>query len=301
MHTNFTSLEELKKFFRKKVKALHPDRGGNPVQYREFIEWYQKILANWHRESPQKIRKISSLHTPKGNFIYKIVEFSVKELALALPKVIKLPILEGVCSHCHGKGFIKGKRDEVCHLCQGKGVITFEQNGKENPIELKCPVCSGEGIIHKERCPVCLGKGKTKKEIEVELKIPPGVRDGDILHITGETFSTAWDFYIEVYQSPDPLYKLEKDTLIYELEISFLDVLLKESITIETLEGKEEIPTALIKKGGPIVFTGRGPYLGEGDFWERGDLIINIRILFPEKLSPEARKYIEKVKKLMEV
>lgn len=47
----FSSSEELKQYFRVRVKALHPDRGGNPEEYLKFLEWYKKALGELQKKS----------------------------------------------------------------------------------------------------------------------------------------------------------------------------------------------------------------------------------------------------------
>lgn len=298
---NFSSIEDLKNFFKNRVKVLHPDRGGNHQEYIKFIEWYQTILKNFKFNKKRAQVKILKHYQPSSNSIYKIEEFTIKELALALPKVIKLPLYESLCRTCEGRGFLSRGEKRECNFCQGKGILKLQQGDSENYIELKCHVCQGKGDIYKEKCPYCFGKGKIKEEVEVEIKLPPGLREGDILFISGENFSVNWDFFIEVVLVPNPLFRLEKDRLIYDLKIPFIDILLKEKVIIDTLEGKEEIPTSLLKKGGPIIFPGRGPYLRECDFWKRGDLVVEVSVIFPEKIPDRAKKLLDKFLKIMEV
>ncbi|MFN3568171.1 MAG: DnaJ C-terminal domain-containing protein [Caldimicrobium sp.] len=294
---NFGSIEELKRFFRKKIKELHPDRGGDATNYREFLDWYQKAIDNFKKREQIKVLKN---YQPAANSIYKIVEFSARELALALSKKLKLPLFEITCPLCAGQGLNKKGKRYICDFCKGKGWVFYYKEGEKESGKLKCHVCDGKGFIYKEKCPQCFGKGKIKEEIEIEIKLPPGVRDGDILFLKGENFSVDYDFYIEVVQISDPSMTLEKDKLIINCKVPFTDILLKEKITIETLEGLEEIPTELVRRGEPIIFPGRGPYLAETDLWERGDLVINIQVLFPEKVPLKAKKLVEKLVYIME-
>ncbi len=125
------------------------------------------------------------------------------------------------------------------------------------------------------------------------------MREGDILFISKELFGSPWDFYIEVNLEPHPYFKLEGNNLIYEARIEFYDILLKEEIFIETLEGKEAVPTEIFKKGEPIIFPRRGPYLSEDKLWERGDLIVHPRILFPQKIDKRAKELLKKFVRLL--
>ncbi len=48
---SFQNPLELKKFFRSKIKELHPDRGGQKEEYLKFIQWYQETLDNLNKPS----------------------------------------------------------------------------------------------------------------------------------------------------------------------------------------------------------------------------------------------------------
>src|SRR5436309_16089941 len=46
--------------------------------------------------------------------------------------------------------------------------------------------CSGTGKIVKNPCKSCRGDGRVVKERTVDLKIPPGVDNGDKMRVSGE-------------------------------------------------------------------------------------------------------------------
>lgn len=293
--TSFRNFLELKKFFRSKIKELHPDRGGKTEEYLRFIKWYKETL---NKLSSKPLIKVLKNYFPEGNSYYKMEIFTVKEVALGLPKKFKLPVREELCPQC--KGFRKSLSGtkELCTKCNGKGFLKVLKNGESTQIE--CSFCEGRGFLYKELCPECLGRGKIKVEEVVEIKLPFGLREGDILFISKELFGSPWDFYIEVNLEPHPYFKLEGDHLIYEAKIEFYEILLKEKIFIETLEGKEAIPTEIFKRGEPIVFPRRGPYLSQDKLWERGDLIIRPRIIFPQRINEKAKNLLKKFVKLLE-
>ena len=47
-----------------------------------------------------------------------------------------------------------------------------------------CPVCGGRGELWPEPCGVCLGTGAGFLSHELQITVPPGVRDGDSLRYT---------------------------------------------------------------------------------------------------------------------
>ncbi|MGC9016910.1 MAG: DnaJ C-terminal domain-containing protein [Caldimicrobium sp.] len=284
----FQNLLELKRFFRLKIKELHPDRGGNKEEYLKFIKWYQESLSKLSKKS---LIKVLRNYFPTGNFCYRIETFTIKEVSLGLTKQFKLPLKEITCPTCKGmKKSLSGKK-EICSKCLGKGFLSLSNNGES--IQIKCSFCEGKGYLYRDICPDCLGKGKIKKEELVEIKLPFGLREGNILFISKEFFDSPWDFYIEVNLESHPFFKLQGDNLICEARIHFYEILLKDAISIETLEGVEEVPSEIFKKGEPVIFPGRGPYLSENHLWRRGDLIIYPKIIFPEKINEKAKKVLK--------
>ncbi len=291
----FQNQQDLKKFFRTKIKELHPDKGGDREKYLEFVEWYQRVLNKMYTKPLIRVLKNSF---PEGNFYYRIETFTIKEVSLGLVKKFKLPVREKICPSCKGsKRALSGSR-KICGKCEGKGLLNFENNG--GYIQLKCSFCEGKGYIYTDLCPECFGKGKIREEEIVEIKLPYGLREGDILFISKELFDSPWDFYIEVNLEPHPCFKLKGDNLIYEAKIKFYEVLLKDHIVIETLEGLEEVPTEVFKRGEPVIFPGRGPYLSEDKLWERGDLIVSPKIIFPENINEKAKRVLKNFVKYLE-
>lgn len=291
----FQNSQDLKRFFRTKIKELHPDRGGDREEYLKFIEWYQKALNKINKKPLIKVLKNSF---PEGNFCYRIETFTVKEVSLGLIKKFKLPVRERVCPICKGIKKSPSGDKKICEKCNGKGFLNLVNNSET--IQLKCTFCEGRGYLFTEICPECMGKGKIKEEEVLEIKLPYGLREGDILFISGELFDSPWDFYIEVNLEPHAHFKLKGDNLIYEAEIKFYEVLLEDYILIETLEGWEKVPSEVFKRGEPVIFPRRGPYLSEDKLWERGDLIICPKITFPENINEKAKKLLKKIVKLLE-
>lgn len=289
-----TNLDFLKSYFRTKVKELHPDRGGDKEAYLKFLEWYKNSLKDLKGGPFIKVLKNGY---PSGEGIYRVETFTIKEVALGLTKKLELPLREEVCPECLGKGKNLSGKKSLCKFCNGEGFLFLKKNGSAE--RAKCPFCKGKGYVYHEFCPRCLGKGVLKINEVIEIKLPYGLREGDILFISGKPFGLNYDFYLEVFIEPHPFFRFEGKDILCEPEVPFYEILLKDYIVIETLEGPEEIPTYPLRKGEPIIFPGRGPYLSEENFWERADLIIKPRIIFPERIPEEGKHLIEKLIEIM--
>ncbi len=288
---NFSNKEELKEYFRTKVKILHPDRGGDKEEYLKFIEWYKSLLKELReREQVSVVKK----YVPQGKTFYCFYEFNIHQIALAETVEIELPLREKLCPECGGMGKnFYGKKEE-CSYCKGRGFLKLVK-GKEEIEFLECFFCNGKGKLFTEACPRCLGKGRVREEGKIKIKLPSGLKEGDLLRIPGANYGAEWDFYVEISIKKHPFLRLEEDKVVYEKKIPFYEILLKETISIETLEGIEEIPTSLFYSGEPVVLKGRGPFIEEKGTLKRGDLVINLKITFPFKVSSKGKNYLEKL------
>ncbi|MCS7199027.1 MAG: hypothetical protein NZ850_01600 [Caldimicrobium sp.] len=294
----FSTKEEIKNFYRERVKKLHPDKGGNLEEYLLLQKWYQFVLKEKENKEKIKVKALKEKQFVKGNSFYKTQRFSIRELALALEKEIHLPVKEVPCPHCQGLGKNRQSKKIPCLHCGELGILKL--SSKQGDIIQDCPFCKGLGYFYSESCGYCFGKGRIREEIPLRIKLPPGLGEGDILFISGDSLGTKWNFYIEIEVEPHPLWKLEKDRIVCELRMAFYEILIRDFLEIETLEGKELVPTSLFVKGEPVIFPQRGPFLPDS-FWKRGDFVIIFRPLFPKKLSAEAKQLLIHFSKLLEV
>ena len=92
------------------------------------------------------------------------------------------------CASCRGRGYEHGAKGDVCPRCLGVGHLDPPDDDPEEFHVLDvsvCLACEGRGFGPAPRCSVCSGTGSTVVERAVTVRVPPGLRDGDELHIEG--------------------------------------------------------------------------------------------------------------------
>lgn len=47
------SLNDIKQVYRKKIKTLHPDVGGNPEDFKKFQRIYEEAVSHWKLQNPK--------------------------------------------------------------------------------------------------------------------------------------------------------------------------------------------------------------------------------------------------------
>ena len=283
---NFSSVKEIKQYFREQIKKLHPDKGGNKEKFLNFLDWYQQVLESFEKKCKVKIVNKCPLI---GNYFFSILELTVEEVALGGKKKIQVPGEEVICPTCNGTGKKKNGKVQICGFCKGSGSIKIKDKRKNIFTYLSCPYCKGSGKLLIENCEECKGKGKIRIYKEIYIDIPLGLKEGDILFVPKESINSICDLYLEISIVPHPYFVLENNNLIYKCKIPFWEIILKKEISIYTLEGKEKIPAKFFTKSSPIVIKGRGPFLKNG---ERGDLLIDFQIYIPEKIPFKAKELI---------
>ena len=161
-----------------------------------------------------------------------------------------------------------------------------------------CSVCHGSGEIPKERCGHCAGAGVMRSQTEIEITIPPGVENGEVIRMTGQgeavSGGTPGDLYIKLHVQPDKTIKRDGLNLETTLPIKLSDALLGNTYSVATLDGAVEIKIpAGVRHGERLRIKGKGvPQTSRG----RGDFMVRISIETPSKLSRKARQLVEQLR-----
>ena len=198
------------------------------------------------------------------------------------------------CPTCHGNGAAPGASLKVCPECNGRGVISFGQGGFA--VNRPCPVCLGRGQVPTEKCPTCHGSGEVRARRKVLINVPPGVDTGSKIRLKGQggkgtQNGPAGDLVITFNVLPDKFYKRDGLDVIATVPLNIAQATLGTKISVRTLDGKKvaiKIPpgTASGKR-----FRVRGQGIEKGD--KKGDLIVEVSIQVPDKLSEEQERMMK--------
>lgn len=207
-----------------------------------------------------------------------------------------------VCGKCAGLGHDKSHGVKECQTCGGRGQVREQRRtffGNFSQVQ-SCAACRGSGYIPNKICGDCSGAGRIKKERELEIRIAPGVADGQILKVAGggeagERGAAAGDLYVVIRVKSHPIFTRRENDLFVVKEIKMVDVFLRQPIKLKDIGGQEisvEIP-ANWRLNEKIRIAGRGmPKFGGSS---RGDLFIQLEIRTPGHISTKARKLLEEL------
>ncbi len=205
---------------------------------------------------------------------------------------------EAPCQTCHGSGARPGTSPVVCPQCGGRGVL--DDNQGLFSFSTPCTRCGGKGTVVESPCPTCGGTGNQLRQREVNVRIPPGVNDGQRIRVKGRGSPGArggppGDLYVVVRTGSHPLFGRSGNNLTLNVPVTFPEAVLGANITVPTLDGDPvtlRLPEGT-RSGRTLRVKGRGVPGTDGR--APGDLLVTVEVAVPAKLSSAERKAVEEL------
>jgi len=236
----------------------------------------------------------------RGTNLRVKVKLTLEEIATGVEKKIKVNKYVG-CTTCSGSGAAGGSAFSTCSTCRGSGQVTKVMNTILGQMQTAstCPSCGGEGQTIKDKCKSCYGDGVVRAEDVITINIPAGVAEGMQLSMSGKGNAAArggipGDLLILIEETEHPILRRDGNNLFADQYISVTDAALGTHIEVPTIEGKAKIKIEPGTQPGKVLRL-RGKGLPTVNSYEKGDLLVNINVWIPQKLSKEETKILEKL------
>ncbi|HHW00505.1 MAG TPA: molecular chaperone DnaJ [Clostridiaceae bacterium] len=240
----------------------------------------------------------------KGADIKYSMEVSFEEAAFGTEKEISVNRME-TCTTCGGSGAKPGTSPTTCTRCNGTGQIQYKQSTPFGHfVNVKtCDVCHGEGKVITNPCQTCNGRGKVRKKVNIKVRIPAGIDDGQTISLRGEGEAgtrggPSGDLFILIRVRPHPLFKRQGNDVVCEIPITFVQAALGTELEVPTLDGKVKynIPEGT-QTGTVFRLRGKGiPFLrGSG----RGDQYVKVHVEVPKKLNEKQKNALRAFAELL--
>jgi len=329
-----SSSDDLKKAYRKLALQYHPDKNPNEGEKFKQISQAYEVLSDPEKrqiydeggeaaikkggggggfQSPMDLFDMffgggsfssGRRRERRGKDLVHQMSVTLEELyngvtrKLALQKSI-------ICDKCEGRGGKKGAV-EKCQNCRGNGIevkIHMIAPGMAQQIEQVCTNCHGQGeiIAAKDRCKTCNGKKTVRDRKILEVHIEKGMRDGQKIVFSGEGDQEPdlqpGDIVIVLEEQDHPLFKRKKQDLIMRMPLQLVEALCGFQKVIKTLDNRDLVVTNL--PGEVVKYDQYKCILGEGmpqhkNPFEKGRLIIQFQVIFPEKIPQVIIPELEK-------
>lgn len=233
----------------------------------------------------------------KGSDLEMRLTLTFEEACFGAKKQITLTRNE-TCPECKGTGAKHGTEFTTCPTCGGAGVVQRAQNSMFGRVvtETVCPDCGGTGKKIKTKCDACKGAGYTRQTRKIDLNIPAGIEDGQIITLRGQgnggkNGGPAGDLYLELRVQPHKILKRKGADVFVEVPITVTDALLGAKVNIcginETLT--LTIPE-LTQTGTVLTLKGKGAKRLNANGY--GDLYATIVVELPKSLDKQTKQMV---------
>jgi molecular chaperone DnaJ len=197
-----------------------------------------------------------------------------------------------ICETCHGAGST-GAGEVTCPQCKGTGNV--QQMAGAMKFSLTCPRCGGSGKL-RNACPTCGGDGRTTRTETVDVRIPPGARNGSRLRVPGKGNAGTMgappgDLYITTRVEEHPFFKREGDDIEITVPLAVWEAALGAKIEVPTIDGRTllKIPHGT-KNGQRFRMREKGVLNARNN--RRGDQIVEVAITAPDPRDERTRKLL---------
>jgi len=235
----------------------------------------------------------------KGRDLGLEIVLALEESFLGVEKEIDLQ-RDVSCHECDGSGSEPGKQANVCSKCGGSGSIRHSQGFFS--VSTTCSSCRGSGKVVDFPCKKCHGQGRATETKKIKVTFPAGIDEGNRLRVAGEgeggsLGGAPGDLYLVVKIKDDKNFQRQGNDLLCQLPISFSQAALGDQISIKTFEDVEKVKIPPAAQNGQVIKI-KGKGFRQIDRWSRGDLLIQIHVMTPQKLSPQEADLFKKLREI---
>ncbi len=197
-----------------------------------------------------------------------------------------------------GHGFLRMSLDEILSALRGGGRRSRRKAPPARGRDLEHHVTlefleAVHGTTTRLRLQRQDERGRTHSQT-IDVKIPPGVRDGARVRLRGkgaEGAGGAGDLYIVCHVRPHPYFRREGSDIYIDVPVSITEAALGAKVDVPTIDGMTTV-TVPPGTGGSrrLRLKGKGLRSAAGD--GRGDQYVVVKVVPPPKLSEDGAKLL---------
>lgn len=311
-----SSKEEIHKAFRILAAKYHPDRNPDSqeeasIKFKEVSSAFE-IIGDDERRRQYDFYREGGLPTfsfksrnpvddifnnmfsqffgdqrPSGSRLR--VKISLEEAYFGCTKKVEAE-KHDFCEPCKGTG---SPEWESCSKCSGKGFFLFSDGSVR--ARSACVSCGGRGSVPKEKCPSCSGRGFViSGSKQFEVKIPPGIEDGAQMRMA----DGDGDIFLHVHVERHERLERRGHSLIGAVEADYATMVLGGKVDFDIFGSRIEVKVPpRTRPGSRLKLKGRGMPVPQNPSM-RGDLLLEFRLMIPDKLSDEHEKALKNLMKI---
>lgn len=230
----------------------------------------------------------------RGNDTRASVVISFEEAAKGCKKKVSYQQIE-TCGDCHGTGAAAGTSAKTCPNCNGTGRTRINQRTPFGVVQSQqtCDHCQGKGKIIDTPCKTCDGKGRVRRKKDLEVNIPEGIDDDQVLSVSGKgnagiNGGPSGDLLISISVRPHSIFQRRGNDVWCELPITFTQAALGAELTVPTLDGKVSYRIHEGTQPGDT-FKLRGKGIQSLNGRGKGDQYVKVNVEIPKNLNKKQK------------
>lgn len=272
--------------------------GGDPFQGAGFD--FSDIFDSFFGGFGGGNRRANPNAPRRGSDTQAHVVISFEEAAKGTKKTVSYQQIE-TCDECGGTGAEKGTSPTTCPSCNGTGQVSINQRTPFGVVQSRqaCDRCKGRGKVIDSPCKKCDSTGRIRRKKSLEVVIPAGIDDDQILSVGGQgnagaNGGPAGDLHVSVSVRPHPIFERRGNDVWCEMPLTFTQAALGDDIIVPTLDGKVSYhvhegtqpgDTFKLKGKGIQSLQGRG----------RGDQYVKVIVEVPKNLSKKQKEILQEL------
>jgi molecular chaperone DnaJ len=228
----------------------------------------------------------------RGADLHQDIRLTFEEALAGVQRPMPITRRE-TCRTCAGSGLTRTTAGP-CVACQGSGTVRSVRG--HMVFSGSCPSCGGTGQVRPRACDACAGAGQETRSDTVQVRIPPGVADGDRVRVAakgnaGIRGGAPGDLYITVHVAAHAAFRRDGDDLHTVVPVAIHEAALGARFDIATPDGttRLRVPPGtqsgqrfrLREKGATSTRDGR-----------RGDLVVEVRLMLPRVLDERSKELL---------
>lgn len=236
----------------------------------------------------------------RGSDLRYTLELSLEDAVKGTSVKIKVPTLVS-CKTCDGSGAKAGTKPATCTTCGGHGQVRMQQGFFS--VQQTCPTCRGKGKIITDPCKDCHGHGRVEETKTLNVKVPPGVDNGDRIRLAGEGEAGAeggpsGDLYVQISVKEHEFFQRDGKNLYCEVPIGLVEACLGGEIEVPTLDGRVKLKIPEETQTGKL-FRLRGKGVAPVRGGAAGDLLCRVIVETPVNLTSKQKDLLRQLQEDM--
>lgn len=239
----------------------------------------------------------------RGRDLQSSVSLSFEEAAKGCKKTIEVMRVVD-CSDCGGTGAAKGTSPTTCPDCHGRGVISVQQRSPFGVMTTQktCGRCGGTGKIINNPCHKCNGKGKVRTRKKIEINIPAGIDNNQIVNVrgygnAGSNGGPSGDLKVVVSIKKHPYFRRDGYNVWVDRHISIVQATLGAEIKVPTLDGDVKLNIPAGTQHGEVFTLKGNKGIQRLNGIGRGDEYVRVVVDIPKNISSEQKELLKEFDK----